>query len=378
MNEHGKSSSIWRREANLDLEGALIQFMIKWAEEIMRIELIVYVKFSRIKISDSKTMHEPANGLVYAIYYPVLAAAGIPANIIAIVILSRGKCGLSKCITHYLVGMAAADLLVVITGVILNRIVGIYLPASYMSLTPICSLKIVLIYATRDISVWLTVAFTFDRFVAICCDKLKTRYCRQKVAAAVVGMIFTLGGLQNIPWYFKFEPMQIINGMPWYCHTKPNFYTAPLWIIFSAFKCIATPFLPFFLIVLLNVLTVRFIIVASRGRKALRRHNHPADHKDPEMENRKRSIVLLFAISGSFVLLWMTFIIHFLYYRITNTLTYSGYDDPVFILQEVGYMLLLLSCCTNTCIYAATQQKFREELKKSLKYPLTRIARFLK
>ncbi|XP_078251265.1 putative G-protein coupled receptor 139 [Rhinoraja longicauda] len=323
-------------------------------------------------------MHEPAKGLLYAICYPVLAAVGVPANVAAIVILSRRKCGLSKCITCYLIGMATADLLVVITGVILNRIVGIYFPASYMAITPICSFKIVLIYASRDISVWLTVAFTFDRFVAICCRKLKAKYCNEKVAAFVVWTIFTLGCLQNIPWYFKFEPLHIIDGTPWYCHTKSSFYTAPLWVIFSAFNSIATPFIPFFLVVLLNVLTVRFIVVASRGRKALRHQNNSVSHTDPEMENRKKSIILLFAISGSFVLLWMTFIIHFLYYRITNTLTYSGYNDPVFILQEVGYMLLLLSCCTNTCIYAVTQRKFREELKYSLKYPLKHILTFLK
>ncbi|XP_059836093.1 probable G-protein coupled receptor 139 [Hypanus sabinus] len=300
--------------------------------------------------------------------------SNVSANIAVIVILSRGKCGLSKGISCYLVSMAASDLLVVMTGVILNKIVGIYFPVSIMSITPICSSKIVLIYASMDISVWLTVAFTFDRFVAICCGKLKNRYCTKKVATAVVRTVFTLGCLQNIVWYFKFEPMQVINGTPWYCHTKANFYTSPLWIIYSVFNCIATPFLPFFLIVLFNVLTVRFIIVASKARKALRRHNH----NDPEMENRKRSVVLLFAISGSFVLLWMIYIIHFLYHRITNTLTYTGYDDPVFILEEAGYMLLLLSCCTNTGIYAATQQKFREELKNSLKYPFKQIITFLK
>ncbi|XP_067874854.1 probable G-protein coupled receptor 139 [Heterodontus francisci] len=323
-------------------------------------------------------MHEPASGLVYAVYYPALAAVGIPANVIAIVILSRGKCGLSKCITYYLVGMAASDLLVVITGVILNRIVGIYFPDSYMSITPICSLKILLIYASRDISVWLTVAFTFDRFVAICCQRLKTKYCRKETAAIVVWTVSVLSCLQNIPWYFKFEALYIINDVPWYCHTKSSFYTAHLWVIFSSFNCIATPFLPFFLILLLNGVTVRYIVVTNRARKALRHNRRQENSSDPELANRKKSIILLFTISSSFILLWMTFIIHFLYYRITNTYSYTGYDDPVFILQEVGYMLLLLSCCSNTCIYAATQHKFREELKNSVTYPLAQVVKFLK
>ncbi|GCB65894.1 hypothetical protein scyTo_0010026 [Scyliorhinus torazame] len=40
--------------------------------------------------------------LVKDIYYPILAAFGLPANLMTIVILSRGNCGLSKCITAYM------------------------------------------------------------------------------------------------------------------------------------------------------------------------------------------------------------------------------------------------------------------------------------
>ncbi|XP_048380814.1 uncharacterized protein LOC125449180 isoform X2 [Stegostoma tigrinum] len=71
-------------------------------------------------------MHGPANGPFYAIYYPVLAAVGVPANSVAIVILSRGRCGLSLCISYYLLAIAVTDFLVIITAVILNRIGGIY------------------------------------------------------------------------------------------------------------------------------------------------------------------------------------------------------------------------------------------------------------
>ncbi|XP_067836645.1 probable G-protein coupled receptor 139 [Heptranchias perlo] len=109
-------------------------------------------------------------------------------NLVAIVILSRGKCGLSKCITRYLVGMAAADLLVVITDVLMWRIVEIYFPVSFLTITPVCRLILNLSFAVTAASVWFTVVFTFDRFVAICCQKLKTKYCTEKTAAVVIGV----------------------------------------------------------------------------------------------------------------------------------------------------------------------------------------------
>ncbi|XP_067831295.1 probable G-protein coupled receptor 139 [Heptranchias perlo] len=322
-------------------------------------------------------MHEPANGLVYAICYPILAAVGIPGNIMAIVILSRGKCGLSKCITCYLVAMAVADLLVVLTSVLLNRIIAVYFPAGFLSITPVCALKSVLVYAAKDSSVWLTVAFTFDRYVAICCQKLKNKYCTERMAGGVVGTVFALSSLRNIPWYFALEPLYFINNVPWYCNFKFSFYKTPPWIAFSYLTHILTPFVPLILILLLNAITVRFILVTSRVRKALRGKNCVEGGSDPEMENRRKSIILLLTISGSFVLLWMTFTVHYLYFRITNSYTYTGNNDPLYVLQEAGYLLLLLSCCTNTCIYAVIQTKFREEFKHSVKYPFTLMSKLV-
>ncbi|XP_067874791.1 probable G-protein coupled receptor 139 [Heterodontus francisci] len=296
----------------------------------------------------------------------------------AIVVLCRGKCGLSKCITQYLVAMAAADLLVVITGVILNRVIGIYFPVSALSNTLVCRVKAVLVYASRNSSVWLTVSFTLDRFVAICCQKLKTTYCSKKMAAAIVSMVFALSYLQNIPLYFAFEPMYFINNVPMYCIIKSNFYTLTPWIAFSWINLILTPCLAFCLILLFNLLTVRHILVSNRVRRALRTINSAGNNIDPELENRKKSIILLFTISGSFVMLWATYTAHHLYYRITTTYVYKGDNDPVFILQESGHMLLLLSCCTNTCIYVVTQKKFREDLSNAVKYPMSLIVKFVK
>ncbi|GCB71344.1 hypothetical protein scyTo_0005908 [Scyliorhinus torazame] len=322
-------------------------------------------------------MHELPKCLVFIIYYPILAAIGIPANLVAIVILSRGKCGLSVCITRYLVSMAVTDLLVIITAVILNRISGIYFPGSFLSITPVCSLSIALTYAARVSSVWLTVTFTFDRFVAICCQKLKIKYCTEKTATVVIGTVCTLGCLTNIPWYFIHEPIYIVDNIPWYCRLKDIRYTSLFWTAYDWFDRILTPCAPFVLILLLNALTVRHILAASRARTRLRAESNREKQSDLEMESRRKSIVLLFTISGTFILLWMTYVVQFLYVRITNDYNIKSFSDPKFILQESGNMLQLLSSCTNTFIYAAIQKKFREELQNAFEYPLNMIIKLI-
>ncbi|XP_072363710.1 G-protein coupled receptor 15-like [Scyliorhinus torazame] len=284
--------------------------------------------------------------------------------------LSRGRCGLSRCITYYLVAIAVSDFLVIITTVILNRIGRIYFRNSVLSTTPGCAVSIMLGFATRDGSVWLTVAFTIDRFIAICCQSLKTRYCTEKTALLVTGLICAISCVKNAPLYFVCRPLYIVDGVPWFCDRRPTYFTMPAWKAYDWLDRILTPFFPFFFILLLNVLTVRHILAASRARKRLR---GAASHGDSELANRKRSIILLFAIALSFLLLWTTHVVHFFYVRIKGKgyFNSSDFSDPQYILQETGNMLQLVSSCNNVFIYAVAQTKFREELKSVLMWPFT-------
>uniref|UniRef100_UPI00398F899E probable G-protein coupled receptor 139 n=1 Tax=Pristiophorus japonicus TaxID=55135 RepID=UPI00398F899E len=300
----------------------------------------------------------------------------ITVNLVAIVVLSRGKCGLSTCTTRYLVAMAAADLLVVITEVILYRISWYYFRGSFLDITPVCSVIAVLTRVATDCSVWFTVTFTFDRLVAICWQKLKTKYCTGRSAAVVLTTSCILFSLKNIPFYFTFKPGYIIDNVPWDCFPIPTYYTEPGWVGFNCFDTVLTPLLPFAVILLLNALTVRHILVASRVRKGLRGESKGENGSDPEMESRRKSVILLFTISGSFILLWLVYVIDFSYYSIAG-INPEYYNDSLYIFEQVGVILQNLSCCTNTFIYGVTQSKFREQLKSALKYPVTSIIQLI-
>eukprot|EP00061_Rhincodon_typus_P007898 g30035.t1 len=220
-----------------------------------------------------------------------------------------------------------------------------------------------MIYASRDGSVWLTVAFTIDRFVAICCQSLKTKYCTEKTASLFIGVVCVLSCVKNLPSYFVYQPLYIVDGVSWFCEFRDAYYNSPAWKSYDWLNHILTPVLPLLLVLLLNALTVRCILVANSARRKLR---NTGRHGDSEMANRKRSIVLLFTISLSFLLLWVTYFGRFLYVRVTGETYFSGLDftDPQFTLQETTNMLQILSSCNNVFIYAVSQKTFRDELKK--------------
>ncbi|XP_038663149.1 probable G-protein coupled receptor 139 [Scyliorhinus canicula] len=291
-------------------------------------------------------------------------------------ILSRGKCGLSQCVTHYLVAMAVADLLVIILDLILRHIPITYWETfNFVRSIPVCNIHAVLLFAATDCSVWFTVTFTFDRFVAIGCQKLKIKYCIKKTAVFILGLVTALSCLKNIFWYFMFTGQYWLTNIPWFCHIKGYSGDSLVWASIEFLHYIFTPCIPFALILLLNVLTASNILLASRARKRLQGHSSHKASSDPEIESRRKSIILLFVVSGNFILLWTMFMVYSVWNRMAG-LGYYFINLPRFV-QEMGFILQLLSCCTNTCIYAVTQTKFREELKNVIKYPFTVIVRFV-
>ncbi|XP_048381850.2 probable G-protein coupled receptor 139 [Stegostoma tigrinum] len=313
---------------------------------------------------------------IMKVYYAVLAAIGVPVNLAAIVILSRGNCGLSTCTTYYLVSMSAADLMVVITEVILIQFQYFYYPLCFLNITPMCSIIDVLARVAADCSVWFTVTFTIDRFMAICCQKLKTKYCTKTTAVVVCSTTCSLLFLKNIPFYFVYEPGKIVDNVPWFCVIKPSIYIDPGWLAFDWLDTILTPILPFVLILFLNALTVRHILLASRVRKELKGQSKSGCLRDSELESRRRSVLLLFTISGSFILLWLAYVIFFIYYIFTG-IEHSNYVLFWYIFGKVCWMLRTLNCCTNTFIYGVTQSQFRKQVKSAVKYPLTAIIRLI-
>ncbi|XP_038634714.1 probable G-protein coupled receptor 139 [Scyliorhinus canicula] len=314
--------------------------------------------------------------VIQGYYYPFLAILGVPVTIVTIGILSKGRCGLSRCVSRYLVAMATADLLVIIFDLMLRHIPIVYSEKfNFLRDIPVCNIHAILLYAATDYSVWFTVTFTFDRFVAICCQKLKTKHCTEKRARVILGTVSVLSCLKNIFWYFMLTNQYWMMNSPWFCLVFKGTLESEFWVTIEFLHNIITPVVPFVLILLLNVLTIRHILVTSRVRRRLHADSSKESHKDPEMESRRKSMILLFVISANFIVLWSVLMV----FSIWNRMWFLGYksiflDDVVLV---VGFMLQLLSCCTNTCIYTVTQNKFRKQFKNVLKYPFTKIAQLI-
>ncbi|XP_059500311.1 uncharacterized protein LOC132209180 [Stegostoma tigrinum] len=187
--------------------------------------------------------------IIQYFYYPILAIVGVPVNVVTVYVLLNKDCGLSPCVRRYLGAMAVADLLVIILDLILRHIPIVYREEfDFLRYIPVCNIHAVLLYAATDCSVWFTVSFTFDRFVAICCQKLKSKYCSEKTAAVVLGTVTVLSCLKNMFWYFMLGVRYWMGNSPWFCYATVGVEFSRVWGTVEFLHYILTPALPFLLI----------------------------------------------------------------------------------------------------------------------------------
>lgn len=128
--------------------------------------------------------------------------------------------------------MAAADFIVVLIAVIVEQINNIYSYSRFLLITPVCAVQLAVRVAIMDCSVWFTVAFTFDRYVAICTEKITT---------IVMLTIVVLSCARCSPFNFVVEPYVIIDNVPWRCVPVPEYYTPSMWKAYELFDSIMTP-----------------------------------------------------------------------------------------------------------------------------------------
>eukprot|EP00058_Branchiostoma_floridae_P009933 XP_002595421.1 hypothetical protein BRAFLDRAFT_69252 [Branchiostoma floridae] len=149
------------------------------------------------------------------VYYTVLAAFGLPANILSIWILvqRRKQPGERKSTSSlYLSALAVADSLVLTFIVIIERVVHSLILGSRVSFGQFCPWLIWLDYGAHNASIWIIVAYTTERFIAVHYPIWRHRVCKPSTAKANIAVVFALSYLFALPHFFSEEPKTFVSG----------------------------------------------------------------------------------------------------------------------------------------------------------------------
>ena len=308
--------------------------------------------------------------VIWVFVLPLVLLVGIIGNIFSILVL------LSKSFRHTTTGVylpltAAADILFLTTGVLeILEVAELFNAREYN--VWICRIYKVLHYTAGDISIWLLVAFTFDRFVAVCFPFSKQRVCKWKRAVIASATIAVLSLGKNLHELWTRGPEYKDNGeLRRICGSQKQYhvfldYVRP-WIVLILLMII-----PFILILVFNCSIVSGLVKAARNRRESLAETLPASpspsgttgnkRRKSDSSNFRQTTLMCLSISFAFLICIAPSIVLLIgkpYWKYRGNLAYKN-------AKAISNFLALLNHCINFFLYCVTGQRFRDELKTML------------
>ncbi|XP_012138540.1 C-C chemokine receptor type 1-like [Megachile rotundata] len=299
-------------------------------------------------------------------YTPMLVYFGSLGNCLSMTVFFGTKlCQNSSSI--YLGALAISDtgFLVSVFVVWLNLVeVGLFNQPGF------CQFFIYLTTLCSFMSVWLVVAFTIERFIAVQYPLYRQSMCTVARAKAAVFMLTTLGVFLCSPvlWFSAPRPQYGKNGNVTECHLAEGFES---WaIVYNVIDTVLTFAIPFTVIIILNVLIARAIYRHIKIRKSLTNEPHILKEKQPHAQSFRNNLAqtkitkMLLVVSSAFLCFnlpaYVLRIYAFLHFQNESNLTQTRTLE---LAQQVSNLLFNTNFGINFILYCATGQNFRTAIR---------------
>ena len=295
---------------------------------------------------------------------PIILIIGTIGNILSFIILTRKQMTGSTYI--YLAVLSITDTLVLFIG-LLRRWVGElngHDVIDYSNWT--CKTLSTLSYTVSDYSVWLIIAVTVERYIAVCWPlKAPTMCTKTRAIMVIVFILLLLIGL-NLHFLWTAE-----LGYFWYDNEKVpqcdggehyKMLVEEIWPWVDAFLY---SFLPVVVISILNGLIIRKVISARKHRNemSMSMQYRGQDGRRPPGEGGAKLTIMLLTISFSFLITTLPVNIAlivpaFWKSRARDLKEYSQFQ----LGRTIVELLMYTNHSINFFLYCATGQKFRQQL----------------
>ncbi|KAH3891359.1 hypothetical protein DPMN_015456 [Dreissena polymorpha] len=322
---------------------------------------------NHLQLLDNTPQYSPSAAHRFFTYVtPVIAVFGVFGNSISVIVfLSKNMRKLSASI--YLVARAIADITTLVFYVLPEWIKHGEPLLSGNSWHPflqkdgVCQSVLYIQYIARFLSSWFFVFFTIERFIGVCFPLRRKDLCDLRSASR-----FILGAVVFASTSCVFKPVlsgsfSTISGDE-VCTSKRNYHT--LAFIFDAIYGVIITFIPFILIIVLNVFIIRKLVLQNKRVMT------------KESIIRLEFTFILFAMSICFVALNLPYFSVWCerYWKIgkmfnmhmMSPITLQHYNDHIVYLDNTLHVtrtIFYINYCINFTLYSVTGAYFRKELK---------------
>ncbi|XP_051780584.1 uncharacterized protein LOC127527066 [Erpetoichthys calabaricus] len=305
--------------------------------------------------------------VVPGIVYPIIAVFDLPACLISILVFWKGNLELSKSTAYYIIAITAASFLLMLSVIVFRDIYYYNIDGLISWPNAFCGISnLIYFFAVYSVS-WQTVAFTFDRFVMVCCGRLRMYYCTDRTSVIVIVCVYGGALLAAIPtlYMYQMQPSAVANNTL-ICVLRKDLDQVPLLGAYDSIQTVFWNILPIAIIVFLNFFTGRVVYLSNKTRNNLKGEGK----EDPEAAKRIRSVILLGIISAGFLLHNIPKMVIKIVERSAYLKNFDRNDftHPVAITRIIANMLLIFCSITDLCLFTLIMPKFREEIKRGIRY----------
>lgn len=290
--------------------------------------------------------------LVQRILVPSIMTVGIVGNVITIVIMTRRR--MRSSTNNYLAALAIFDMMYLIFTFILSLSHYPRIPDTdhyiYWRLRPYIFM---LTDACSNSSVWLTVTFTVERYIAVCHPMRGKVFCTESRAKKAIVAVFLFCFAFTIPTPFEWKVVEKVNEATNHttlilAHSDMGsndlYKTIYYWLTVVIFI-----FIPFILLAIFNSFLIRSVHLSKVQRSSMTR----GETSDNSQENK--ITIMLIAVVILFFFCQLPTACHLLYSTFQE-----GQIHLMTGLGNIFNFLMSLNSAGNFVLYCLLSQKYRK------------------
>lgn len=302
---------------------------------------------------------------------PVLLVLGTIGNLLSFIIMAKNMLKISTY--SYLAVLAVMDLMVLYIG-LLRMWVGNFSPDLQHSSNLLCKTVTFLGYVSSVTSVWLIIAVTIERFIAVKFPLRAPRMCNVTRARIVIITVVSAICILNSHIFWTVELRYISHNGTVSSECDASYDHIVLvkavwpWVDAAVYS-----FVPFVIITILNILIVRQVLYARERRTKMQNMELTANFLRPnksqkrQNESSKKLTCMLLAVSFTFLLttlpMNMLQIVTVFVGSEDDSNTYMKRFAQLTLARTVVELLMYVNHSVNFFLYCATGRKFRRQVK---------------